>query len=229
LRPAMALIAPSLLAWDFARLGDALEAIKTAGARLVHIDVSDGHFAGEITVGPPVIRRLRRATDRVLEVHMLVERPERYVEEVLAAGADRLAVHAESTANLHAVIEVIHARGGKAGVAINPATPVGAVAEVMADLDFLTLLTADPGPTGEQFIPAMLEKVRRASRLRADARRGMEIEVEGGIGIEQVEKLAQAGADILVVGSAIMNNENPKARLSEMIRLGLAANQTLTV
>ncbi len=225
----MALIAPSLLAWDFARLGEALEAIKAAGATLVHIDASDGHFAGEITVGPPVIRRLRKATDRVLEVHMLVERPERYVEEFLAAGADRLAVHAESTANLHAVIEMIHALGGKAGVAINPATPLEAVAEVTADLDFLTLLTADPVPNGERFIPAMLEKVRRASRLRGGDGRRMEIEVEGGVAIEHVEKLAQAGADILVAGSAIMNNENPKARLSEMIRLAVAANQTLTV
>ncbi len=225
----MALIAPSLLAWDFARLGDALEAIKAAGARLVHIDASDGHFAGEITVGPPVIRRLRKVTDRILELHLLVEGPERYVEEFLAAGADRLAVHAESTANLHAVIEAIHARGGKAGVALNPATPVEVVAEVAADLDFLILLTADPGSNVERFIPAMLEKVRRAARLRADARRRMEIEVEGGIGIEHVEKLVQAGADILVAGSAIMNNENPKARLSEMIRLAIASNQTLTV
>jgi ribulose-phosphate 3-epimerase len=225
----MAMIAPSLLAWDFAGLGESLEAIKAAGARLVHIDASDGHFAGEITVGPPVIRRLRKVTDRVLEVHLLVERPERYVAEFLAAGADRLAVHAESTTNLHAAIETIHARGGKAGVAIQPSTPVEAVAEVAADLDFLTLLTADSGPNGERFIPAMLEKVRRASRLGAEGGRRMEIEVEGGIGIEHVEKLAHAGADILVAGSAIMNNENPKARLSEMIRLAAAANQTMTV
>jgi len=221
-RRAMALIAPSLLSWDFARMGEALESIKSAGAGLVHIDVSDGHFAGEITVGPPVIRSLRMATDLVLEIHLLVERPERFVADFLAAGADRLAVHAESTANLHAAIEAIHSQERKAGVALNPAT-------LLEDMDFLTLLTADYGPNGERLIPAMLEKVRRASRLRTGAGRRVDIEVEGGVEFAHVEKLVRAGADILVAGSAIMNNDNPKARLSEMIRLAVAERHTLAV
>jgi ribulose-phosphate 3-epimerase len=225
----MALIAPSLLAWDFARLGEGLEAFKAAGARLVHIDVSDGHFAGEITVGPPVIRSIRKATGLVLDVHLLVERPERFVVDYLAAGADRLAVHAESTANLHAVIEAIRSRGGKAGVAINPATPVEAVSQVIEALAFLTVLTADSGSDHERFIPAMLSKVKEAAKLRARGHERTEIEVEGGIGFEHVEKLIQAGADILVAGSAIMNSDNPKARLSEMIRLAAAEKQTLAV
>jgi len=228
-RRAMALIAPSLLSWDFARMGEALESIKSAGAGLVHIDVSDGHFAGEITVGPPVIRSLRMATDLVLEIHLLVERPERFVADFLAAGADRLAVHAESTANLHAAIEAIHSQERKAGVALNPATPLEAVSEVLEDMDFLTLLTADYGPNGERLIPAMLEKVRRASRLRTGAGRRVDIEVEGGVEFAHVEKLVRAGADILVAGSAIMNNDNPKARLSEMIRLAVAERHTLAV
>ncbi len=224
----MAQIAPSLLAWDFARLGEGLETIQSAGARLVHIDVSDGHFAGEVTVGPPVIRSLRKATDRILELHLLVERPERFLGDFIAAGADRLALHAESTANLHAAIEAIHAHGKKAGVALHPATPLEAVTEVMEDVDFLTVLTADHAPNGGRFIPAMLEKVRRA-RLLAGRDRQTQIEAEGGIEFEHVEKLVRAGADILVVSSAIMNTDNPKARLSEIIRLALAERQTLAV
>ncbi len=225
----MALIAPSLLAWDFARLGEGLEAIKAAGAGMVHLDVSDGHFAGEITVGPPVIRSIRKATNLVLDVHLLVERPERFVADFLAAGADRLAVHAESTANLHAVIETIRSQGGKAGVAIHPATPVEAVSEVMEDLDFLTVLTADTGSDPERFMPRMLSKVNEARKLRARGHERTEIEAEGGIGFESVEKLIQAGADILVVGSAILNSDNPKTRLSEIIRLAAVEKQTLAV
>lgn len=223
----MAIIAPSLLAWDFARLGEALASIQSAGASLVHIDVSDGHFAGEITVGLPVIRSIRKATNLVLDVHLLVERPERFVADFLAAGADRLAVHAEATANLHAAIEAIRSRGGKAGVAIQPATPLEAVSEVIEDLDFLILLTADAG--SERFIPSMLAKVKEAARLRARGNRKTEIEVEGGIGFEDVEQVVQAGADILVAGSAILNSDNPKARLSEWIRLAAVENHTLAV
>jgi ribulose-phosphate 3-epimerase len=223
----MALIAPSLLAWDFARLAEGLEAMEAAGARLVHIDVSDGHFAGEITVGPPVIRSIRKATNLVLDVHLIVERPERFVADFLAAGADRLAVHAEATANLHSAIEAIRGGGGKAGVAINSSTPLEALSEAIEDVDFLTVLTADTGI--ERFIAAMLSKVKEAVKLRAHRHARTEIEVEGGIGLEHVEKLVQAGADILVAGSAIMNSDNPKARLSEMIRLAALEKQTLAV
>ena len=214
----MALIAPSLLAADFTRLGEALRAIKEAGAGMVHVDVMDGHFVEDISVGQPVVRSLRKATDLVLDLHLLIERPERYVEEFLAA-ADRVAVHIEATTRLHEVLEVIRTRGVKAGVALKPSTPVDSIVDLVGEFDYLSILSSDPGLGERAFIPRSVEKTRAAASLR-DARRGdFEIQVEGGIGFEHIELLAQAGADILVAGSAIFNSEDPKASLGEMLRL----------
>jgi ribulose-phosphate 3-epimerase len=222
----MALIAPSLLAADFARLAEALHIIKDAGASMVHVDVMDGHFAPDITVGQPVIRSLRKATDLVLDVHLLVERPERYLRDFLDAGADRVSVHGEATANLHRVVEQIRARGAKAGVALNPSTPVESLAEVLGGIDFLSVLTADPGLPEQAFIPRCIGKVQAASGLREERRWDFAIQVEGGIGFDQLEELIRAGADILVAGSTIFHYDDPKARLREMIRLASAARQT---
>ena len=215
----MALIAPSLFAADFARLGEALEIIKAAGASMVHVDVCDGHFVPGITAGQPVIKSLRRATDLVLDVHLLIERPERYAAEFLELGADRLSVHPEATTNLHRVLEIIRGHGTKAGAALNPSTPVGAVTESLGQIDFLTILTADPSLEEGEFIPASVEKVRAAARLRDERRLNFAIQVEGGITAGHVENLIRAGADILVAGSAIFDNENPKAQLADWIRL----------
>lgn len=223
----MALIAPSLFAADFARLGEALEIIKSAGASVVHVDVCDGHFAPGITAGQPVLESLRRATDLELDVHLLIERPERFVAEFAEAGADRIAVHPEATTNLHRALEMIRASGAKAGAALNPSTPVEAVTESLGQLDFLTVLTADPGLEDRGFIPRSVEKVRAAARLRDERRLNFAIQVEGGVTFERVENLIRAGADILVAGSAIFDNENPKARLTELIRL--AAGRTTEV
>jgi ribulose-phosphate 3-epimerase len=225
----MAFIAPSLLAADFSRLAEALAIIKAAGATMVHVEVMDGHFVPDISVGQPVIRSLRKATDLVLDVHLLIERPERYVAEFVDAGADRLSVHAEATPHLHRLLEQIRAQGAKAGVAVNPGTPIESLAEVLGQLDFLSILTADPGLREREFIPRSLAKVRRAARTREEGRLGFLIQVEGGIGGNAVEELIQAGADILVAGSAIFHNEDPKQRLAEMIRLASVARQTSRV
>ncbi len=222
----MAFIAPSLFAADFARLGEALELVRAAGASMVHLDVVDGHFAPGITAGQPVIKSVRRATGLVLDVHLLVERPERYAAEFVAAGADRVSVHPEATTNLHRVLEIIRARGAKAGAALNPSTPVDAVANVLGQLDFLTVLTADPGPKEQAFISGSFDKVRAATRLRDERFLKFAIQVEGGLTFDRVESLIRAGADILVAGSVIFHNENPKAQLADWIRLAASTPET---
>jgi ribulose-phosphate 3-epimerase len=214
----MALIAPSLLAADFARLAEALEIIKAAGAPMVHLDVMDGHFVPDITVGQPVIAGLRKATDLPFDVHLLIERPERYVAEFVEAGADRICVHAEATPHLHRVLDLIHAQGAKGGVALNPASPVESLVEVLGEVDFLNILTADPGREEQAFIPAAVGKVRAASHIRAELHLDFALQVEGAVGRGNLEELARAGADILVVGSVIFDNDDPQARLTEMIR-----------
>ena len=225
----MALIAPSLLAADFARLGEALSTIKDAGAGMVHVEVMDGHFVEDISVGQPVVRNLRKATDLTLDLHLLIERPERFVGEFLAAGADRLAVHIEATTRLHQVLDVIRKQGVQAGVALNPSTPVDSIVDLVGEFDYLSILSSDPGLGERTFIPRSAEKVRAAAALRDERRADFVIQVEGGIRVEHMERLVQAGADILVAGSAIFNSEDPKARLGEILRLVSGLPRTIKV
>jgi len=225
----MALIAPSLLAADFARLGEALHTIEAAGAPMLHVEVMDGHFVEDIGIGQPVVRSLRKATNLILDLHLLIERPERYIVEFLELGADRISVHLEATTRLHRVLEQIRERGAKAGVALNPATPVETIVDLVGEFDYLSVLSSDPGLRERTFIPRSVEKVRAAAALREERRANFAIQVEGGIGIEHLEQLARAGADILVAGSAIFNSDDPKARLSEMLRLVSAPRRTSRV
>jgi ribulose-phosphate 3-epimerase len=215
----MALIAPSLLAADFARLGEALSVIRAAGAPMLHLEVMDGHFVEEISVGQPVVRSLRKATNLVLDLHLLIERPERYIADFVEAGADRIAVHVEATTRLHRVLSQIRELGAKAGVALNPATPAETIADVVGEFDFLSVLSSDPGLSERAFLPRSVEKVRAAASLRDERRADFAIQVEGGIRAEHLEQLIRAGADILVAGSAIFYSDDPKARLNEMQRL----------
>src|SRR6266567_4626367 len=225
----MPFIAPSLFAADFARLGEVLEWVKAAGAPMIHLDVVDGHFAPGITAGQPVIKSIRRATDLVLDVHLLIERPERYVAEFVAAGADRVSVHPEATTNLHRTLEMIRARGAKAGVALNPSTPVDAVSDALGQLDFLSVLTADVGANPQPFIAGSFDKLRAAARARDERRLKFAIQVEGGITFERLESLIRAGADILVAGSAIFQEENPKIHLADWIRLASVSPESSRV
>jgi ribulose-phosphate 3-epimerase len=225
----MALVAPRLLSANFARLGEALEVIKAAGAPMVHVDVMDGHFTPDLTVGQPVIESLRRATDLMLDVRLAIERPERFAVEFVKAGADRVSVHPEDTPDLERVLDLIRAQGAKAGAALNPATPVEWVTDLVGDLDFLTLLTAHSGLKEQAFIPRSLAKVSAAAQMRDERRLDFAIQVEGGVGLDNLEELIRAGADILVPGSAIFDTDNPKVRLTEMIRLASQVRQTFKV
>lgn len=213
----MVQIAPSLLAADFARLGEALKFLKEAGASSVHLDVMDGHFVPELTVGQPVVKSLRRATDLVLDLHLLIERPERYLKDFMGMGADRIAVHAEATPNLHHALGLIGAGGCKAGLALNPSTAVESVADALAEIDFLLILSADLGFANPTFLPVAYSKVKAACRLRRERKLNFAVQVEGCIGADKIEPLAEAGADILVAGSDIFQKD-ASARWLELMR-----------
>jgi ribulose-phosphate 3-epimerase len=213
----MALIAPSLLAADFARLGEALQFIKAAGASMVHVDVMDGHFVPELSVGQPVIKSLRKATDLALDLHLLIERPERYIREFIEVGADRIAIHGEATPNLRHALSTIRAGGAKTGLAINPATTVESVGDALGEIDYLLILSADLGFANSRFLPEAAAKVKTAHALRRERRLDFAIQVEGSIGAEQIEALEDAGADILVAGSDIFQKSS-QSRWVELIR-----------
>jgi ribulose-phosphate 3-epimerase len=219
----MAFIAPSLTAADFARVGEGLRLFKDIGASMLHVDVMDGHFVPDITVGQPVVRSLRKATGLVLDLHLLIERPERYIAEFIETGADRIAIHAEATPNLHKALGMIRNGGAKVGLALNPSTALEAASEVLGDIDFLLILSADLGFANPPFLPAAIPKVKAACDLRRERRLDFAIQVEGSIGEEQIEVLGQAGADILVASSDIL--QNAPTHLVRMMELAATSRQ----
>jgi ribulose-phosphate 3-epimerase len=195
---------------------------------MVHVDVMDGHFVPDLSVGQPVIKSLRKATDLVLDVHLLIERPERYVAEFIDIGADRLAIHAEATPNLHKALKVISAGGAKTGLALNPSTAIESVVDALEEIDYLLILSADLGLASSPFLPRTLSKVHAACALRGERRLDFAIQVEGGICQDQIGALGEAGADILVAGSDIFQ-EDPKTRLANLLRLAGSLRQVSRV
>lgn len=225
----MAEIAPSILSADFARLSEVLAAIKGGGAPLIHVDVMDGHFVPNITIGEPVVESLRKATDLVLDCHLMIADPERQAPQFIAAGADMVSVHQEATPHLHRVLELIRSHGAQAGAVLNPATPVATLTEVLGELDYVLLMAVNPGFGAQKFIPRTLEKIRQLRRLREERRLDFRIEVDGGVGLDNLGTVIAAGADILVIGSAIFLSEDPRATLAEMVRQASEAPQTYRV
>ena len=221
-------IAPSLLAADFARLGEALQFMKEAGASMVHVDVMDGHFVPNLSVGQPVVKSLRKATDLVLDLHLLIERPERYIAEFVSIGADRVAIHAEATPNLRQALSLIRTEGAETGLALNPSTAVESVVDVLGEIDFLLILSADLGFASSSFLPRTLSKVQAASELRQERQLNFVIQVEGGIGEEHIDSLGNAGADILVAGSDIFHKDSP-SRWLELMRRAVPARRSSRV
>lgn len=196
-------IAPSILSADFSRLGDQVKEAEAAGADLIHVDVMDGHFVPNITVGPLVVEALSRVTDLPLDVHLMIENPEAFAERFAAAGAAMISVHLETTKHLHRLVQAIKASGAKAGVAINPATPATNIAPVLMDLDFVLVMSVNPGFGGQEFIRSSLDKIALLREMVAGRGGGVDIEVDGGIDPKTAPEVAAAGADVLVAGSAI--------------------------
>jgi ribulose-phosphate 3-epimerase len=198
-------ISPSILSADFARLGEEIRAIDAGGADYVHIDVMDGHFVPNITIGPLVIEAVRKVTAKPLDVHLMIENPDRYILDFANAGADLITVHQEAVPHLHRTIQLIKSLGKKAGVSINPATPVSTLDVILDDLDLVLLMSVNPGFGGQSFIPATLAKIA-ALRQRIEERGlAVEIEIDGGVKADNIGRIAAAGADVFVAGSAVFS------------------------
>lgn len=198
-------LAPSILAADFSALGQAIDAAERGGADVIHVDVMDGHFVPNLTVGPPVVRSLKRVARVPLDVHLMIQDPDRYAEAFVAAGAAMLSVHVEVLPHLDRTISFIKSLGAKAGVAINPSTPVTALSEIAPDVDYVLVMSVNPGFGGQAFLPRSESKVRRIRQLLDEAGNPAPIEIDGGIDLETVDRVVRAGAEILVAGSAIFH------------------------
>jgi ribulose-phosphate 3-epimerase len=205
------LLAPSILSADFANLGRDVAAVEKGGADLIHVDVMDGHFVPNITIGVPVVRALKRVATRPLDVHLMIEEPDRYIDEFIAAGADMVSVHVEAVPHLHRTITQIRKLGARAGAVLNPSTPAGALEDIAGDLDFVLVMSVNPGFGGQAFIPHSIEKLGRVRRVLDAAGSKAAIEIDGGIDISNAADVVAAGATILVAGNAIFGNGNAEA------------------
>jgi ribulose-phosphate 3-epimerase len=216
-------IAPSILSADFASLGRDIAAAERGGADLIHVDVMDGHFVPNITIGPPVVRAIKRIATRPLDVHLMIEEPDRYIDEFVAAGASMVSVHVEAVPHLHRSVAHIKALGAKAGVVLNPSTPAAMLEDIAPDVDFVLVMSVNPGFGGQSFIPNTLQKLRRVRAVLTAAGSSAPIEIDGGILLANVAEVVAAGANILVAGQAIFGGSDPE---SATRTLRAAANRT---
>lgn len=212
-------IAPSILSADFAKLAEAVSLAEGAGADLIHVDVMDGHFVPNLTIGPPVVAALRKATRLPIDVHLMVENPRFFVPLFHEAGADWISLHVEATAHLHKDLTLIRSLGRKAGVALNPATPIHVLDEVLGEADYILLMSVNPGWGGQSFIPSCLDKIRRLRDLIRERGLGIPIEVDGGIKMDNVAGIIEAGMEIVVAGSAIFEAPDPVAAIRELKKI----------
>jgi ribulose-phosphate 3-epimerase len=218
-------IAPSILAADFAALGACVAAVERGGADLVHVDVMDGHFVPNLTVGPPVVRSLKRVARVPLDVHLMIEDPDRYIPAFIEAGASLVSVHVEVLPHLHRTLGLIKSLGAQAGVVLNPSTPVGMIEEVAGDVDFVLIMTVNPGFGGQAFIPRSTSKVQSMRALLDEAGNPAPIEVDGGIDEDNVGLVVAAGADWIVAGSAVFGSEDAEDATRRLKALAVAAAQ----
>lgn len=213
---AMKMVAPSILSADFSRLGEEIAAVEAAGADWIHIDVMDGRFVPNITLGPGLIASIRKTTKLPFDVHLMIENPERYINDFAEAGSDWITVHAEATVHLHRTVAMIREKGLKAGVSLNPATPLCLVEPILPDIDLLLVMTVNPGFGGQKFIEGMLPKIAAARRRIDEIAPEILLEVDGGVTLKNIRTIADAGADVLVAGSAIFGSGNYATTIGAM-------------
>jgi len=216
-------IAPSILAADFTRLGEEVRAVEQGGADVIHVDVMDGHFVPNISIGIPVVASLRKATRLPLDVHLMIEQPEEYIEDFVRAGADRVLVHQEATVHLDRALAMIREHGAQAGAAINPATPVAMLTEILDKVETVLVMSVNPGFGGQKFISGSIEKIRQLNQWRARYNGGFRIEVDGGVDAENAAELAQAGANTFVAGTSIFHTPDAAAAVRQMRKLATEA------
>lgn len=212
-------LAPSILSANFAALGDDIRAVEEAGAHLLHVDVMDGHFVPNITIGPPVLRSIKKVTRLPLDVHLMISDPDKYIPAFVDAGAAILTVHAEATVHLDRTLNFIRSHNVGVGVSINPATPVAAVEQVLGLVDMLLIMSVNPGFGGQEFIPYTLDKIRQARALITEKGHRCVIEVDGGVNMDTMQSVVKAGAQVIVAGSAIFHAVDPARKVKEMLEM----------
>ena len=216
-------LAPSILSADFAHLADNVQAVAEGGATVLHVDVMDGHFVPNITIGPPVVASLRKATTLPLDVHLMIENPDEYIPAFIDAGADWISVHQEACIHLHRTLDHIRSHGAQAGVVINPATPVQMLEEVLDMVDHVLVMSVNPGFGGQKFIPSTLDKVRKLVMMRQARRANFRIEMDGGIAPDTITGAVRAGVEILVAGNAVFGKGSPRENAQQLLKLATEA------
>jgi len=221
-------IVPSILSADFARLAEEIARAERGGARLLHVDIMDGHFVSNLTIGPPVVESIRKATRLHLDCHLMIENPERYAETFVHAGANSVSVHYEAARHLDGCLNAIKKAGAMAGVVLNPATPVSVLEDVLEVADYVLLMSVNPGYGGQKLIPYVLDKVRKLDGMRREKKLALPIEIDGGVHVENLAEVVRAGCDWIVTGSAIFHSPDPEAAVRQMREIASHAQEMVT-
>jgi ribulose-phosphate 3-epimerase len=219
----MAQIVPSILSADFAHLADEIGKVERAGATMLHVDIMDGHFVPNLTIGPPVVKSIRRVTQLPLDLHLMISDPDKYAPLFIAEGVDHISVHFEAATHLDRTIRSIQSEGVRAGVVLNPATPVSMLEDILYLVDHVLIMSVNPGFEGQKFIPNALDKIRRLDQLRKERRLGFAIEIDGGVSAGNTAEIVRSGCDWLVAGSAVFHSADPGAAVKEMQQIAAEA------